>query len=67
MKLKYVNNIDHNTFTIIFNDKYIECRNLMDGEYKYKKLLEQDPKAKLALVYRRLIYKGTYRPNGFTD
>ena len=66
MKLKYIDNIDHNTFTIIFNSKYIECRNLMDGEFKYKKLIEKEPDAKIALVYHNLIYKGTYVPKGFT-
>jgi len=67
MKLNYVTNINHNYFTIIYNSNYIECRNLIDGEYKYKKLLEKDPNAKIALVYRRLLYKGTYRPKGFTE
>jgi len=67
MNIKYIEEINHNYFTIIFDGKYIECRNLVDGEFKYKKLLNDNPESKIALVYRKLIYKANYRPAGFFD
>ena len=65
MALNYVTTLNGRKPTIIFNNKYIECKCLNKAELLYHKLLKENKDAKIAMVYHNLIYNANYNPKGF--